>query len=313
MLLGLTLVAGGAGGGWWIYEGAGDRRAPDGIVAASGRIEVERVHLAPATEGRVLRLAVAEGEAVDAGDLVAEIDARVPEAAVAEAEAAVAAARASRAVGQGRLEALQSELALARTEAGRVVRLYDDGAVSRQELDRAETAVERLSAAVRSAEAALEATERQLHAARARREAASVRLTETRLAAPVDGRVDMVLTREGEMASPGRPVVTLLRNGTAKLRIYLPLREAERIGPGAEARVYLDGFPESFFDGRVDWVAADAEFTPRDVHVPDERTTLVFAADVRVVDPDGRLKDGFPADVWLRLDHSAPWPDDPPW
>jgi HlyD family secretion protein len=310
MLLGLTLVA---GGGWWIYEGAGDRRAPDGIVAASGRIEVERVHVAPATEGRVLGLAVAEGEAVDAGVLMAEIDARLPGTAVEEAEAAVEAARAGRAVGQGRLEALRSELALARTEAGRVQRLYDDGAVSRQELDRAETAVERLSAEVRSAEAALEAAERQLHAARARREAAGVRFSEARLVAPVDGKVDRVLTREGEMASPGRPVVTLLRRGTAKLRVYLPLREAERIGPGVEARVYLDGFPGRFFDGRVEWIAADAEFTPRDVHMPDERTTLVFAADIRLVDPDGRIKDGFPADAWLRLDPSAPWPRDPPW
>jgi hypothetical protein len=51
MLLGLTLVAA-AAGGWWIYEGGGRRRTSDGLVAASGRIEVERVHLAPATAGR---------------------------------------------------------------------------------------------------------------------------------------------------------------------------------------------------------------------------------------------------------------------
>lgn len=311
-LVALTVAASGAAGGWWIYEGAGER-APDGLVAANGRIEVERVHVAPGTDGRMLRLAVSEGDVLQAGDLVAEIDARVPGAVVEEAEAAVAAARASHTVSDGRLEALRSELRLARTDAERVRRLYADDAVSRQELDRARTAAERLTAEVRSAAAALEATERRLRAARARREAAGVRLSETRLLAPVDGRVDRVMTREGEMAAPGRPVVTLLRRGTAKLRVYLPLREAERIGPGAAARVYLDGFPERPFEGRIEWVAADAEFTPRDVHMPDERTTLVFAADVRVVDFDGRLKDGFPADAWLRLDPSAPWPDDPPW
>lgn len=299
ILLGLTVAGVLGAGGWWLYERMEARTRPGGIVAASGRIEVETVQVAPSVGGRVLRLAVAESHRVEAGDLVAEIDARVAGATLRETEAAVEAAEANRAATVGRLEALRSELALARTEARRYGELYARDAIARQVVDRAE--------------AAREMADRQARVARARREAAEVKFSETRLLAPVPGTIDRELTREGEMASPGRPVVTLLRAGSAKLRVYLPLREAERIRPGTEARVYLEAFRDRVFEGWVEWVADRAEFTPRDVHMPDERATLVFAADIRLPDPLGVLKDGFPADAYLRAESSAPWPDARPW
>lgn len=313
VLVGLTVAAALVAGGWWAYEDAEARSLTDGIVEASGRIEVERIHVAPAVGGRVLRVAVSEGDRVEAGDLVAEIDDRAAAAALREAEAAVEVAEANRETAGRRLEAVRSEAGLARTEARRYRELFARDAVARQVVDRAEATLERLEAEVRGAEAALEAADRQAKAARARREAVQVRLSETRIVAPAPGVVDREVVRAGEMGAPGRPVVVLLRKGSAELRVYLPLRTAQSVRPGTEARVYVDAFPGRVFQGRVERVSGDAEFTPRDVHMPDERTTLVYAADIRVADPDGTLKDGFPADAWLRTDPSVPWPQGPPW
>jgi HlyD family secretion protein len=51
--------------------------------------------------------------------------------------------------------------------------------------------------------------------------------------------------------------------------------------------------------GVVSWIAAEAEFTPTPVQTREERTNLVYAAKVRVPNPEGRLKIGMPADVRL--------------
>lgn len=139
------------------------------------------------------------------------------------------------------------------------------------------------------------------------------RLDETVVAAPASGRIESELVREGEVAGPGQPLLELLRDGDARIVVYLPLARAGRIAPGTEARVWLDGFPDRPLTGTVSRVSGEAEFTPKDVHMPDERATLVFAVEVRVPDSGGILKDGFPADVQLRMDSTAPWPEEPPW
>jgi HlyD family secretion protein len=83
--------------------------------------------------------------------------------------------------------------------------------------------------------------------------------------------------------------------------------------PGQPARVYVAGERGRFLEGRVERVANQAEFTPRDVHMPDERATLVFAVDIRMTVADAALSDGFPADVYIRWDPSVAWPAAPPW
>jgi len=309
----LTVAAVLVAAGWWLYDELAASDLPDGIVVGNGRLEVERVFVSSSVGGRVLRLAVDEGDRVSRGDIIAELDDRAPAAAVEEAAAAVEAATANRAAAERRIGALESELALAETEGRRYRELFAKDAAPRQAVDRAEAALERLASEVLAARSARDLAERQIGAARARRRAAQVQLDETRVQAPVSGTVDRVLTRAGELAVPGRPLLSLLENGSTKLRVYLPLEAAEQVLPGTEARVYLDAFPDRHFAGAVQRVAEEAEFTPRYVHLPDERGTLVFAVDVRISEQTRLLKDGFPADAYLRTDTAAAWPEGPPW
>jgi HlyD family secretion protein len=67
----------------------------------------------------------------------------------------------------------------------------------------------------------------------------------------------------------------------------------------------VDAFRDRSFAGEVSEVAQQAEFTPKDVHMKDEREKLVFAVKVRLENPDGLLKPGMPADVKIRMDPDA--------
>lgn len=77
---------------------------------------------------------------------------------------------------------------------------------------------------------------------------------------------------------------------------------------GLPAMIHCDAFPDRPVRGTVGFIAARAEFTPREVQTPEERVKTVFAVKVRLDEnPDHRYAPGMPADVVIR------WKDDVPW
>ena len=312
-LLAVVLLSGLVAGGWWLRDRVRGTGVPRGFVVASGRIEARDVRVSAATGGRLLRLAVREGDAVDSGQLVAEIDRRTPEALTASAAAAAAAMEESVIAADRRIAALESQLALARLEAERYATLAARDAAPRQAAERAAATLRQLESEVRAARAARALAARQAEAARAQARAADVQLAETEVYAPVSGTVEDELARAGEMVAPGAPIIRLRRRDEATLKVYLPIADAQRLRPGMEARAYVEGLGDRYVEGHVASVASEAEFTPKDVHVPDDRTTLVFAAELHFANVDGTLKDGFPADAYVRWDTTAAWPMKKPW
>jgi HlyD family secretion protein len=313
VLVAATIAASIVAVGWSLHDRHARDVVPEGILVASGRLEGRTVRVAAQAFGRVTRLAVREGDPLAQGDLIAVIDARDATAAVTGGRAGVAAAEAGAVAAERRVAALEARLELARKEQARYQRLFERDAAPRQAVDRADAELEGVLSELRAAQAAHVLALRQTDVVRAQLESAEVRLAETTIAAPVGGVVTAELARAGETVAPGVPVVAMLMSDDMKLRVYLPLEAAQRVQPGHEARIYVDGYHDRFFDGVVERVASQAEFTPKDVHMPDERSTLVFAVDVRVPNPDGTLKDNFPADAYIRWKHGIEWPTRRPW
>jgi HlyD family secretion protein len=296
--------------------GAARRRAdalPPGIVAASGRVEAREFRVSAGVGGRVLRLLVAEGDAVREGQTVAELDRRTSDAAASGAQALVASAEEQAAAAEEAILALQAQLDLAEIEAIRYRRLYDHDAAPRQAVDRADAAVAQLRRQIHAAHASGRAGLRQVDAARAQARAASVPADETTVLAPASGFVEDEIVRAGEMVAPGMPLLLIARSDPVTVKVYLPIADAQRLRPGTEARAWVEGIRDRWFAGTVERIGTQAEFTPKDVHMPDDRTTLVFAVELRFANPDGTLKDGFPADVYIRWDPRSPWPARRPW
>ena len=295
---------------------AARRRAdalPPGIVAASGRVEAREFRVSAGVGGRVLRLLVREGDTVREGQTVAQLDRRTSDAAASGAQALVATAEEQAAAAEEAILALQAQLDLAEIEAARYRRLYSHDAAPRQAVDRADAAVAQLRRQIHAAHASGRAALRQVDGARAQARAASVPVEETTVLAPASGFVEDEIVRAGEMVAPGMPLLRIARSDPVTVKVYLPIADAQRLRPGSEARAWVEGIGDRWFAGTVERIATRAEFTPKDVHMPDDRATLVFAVELRFANPDGTLKDGFPADVYIRWDPRSPWPGRRPW
>ncbi len=76
------------------------------------------------------------------------------------------------------------------------------------------------------------------------------------------------------------------------MRIYVPETQIGHIRPGLEVPIFVDSFPGRAFHGRVESVASEGEFTPRNLQTADERADQVFASRVRIEDGADVLRAG---------------------
>jgi HlyD family secretion protein len=124
-------------------------------------------------------------------------------------------------------------------------------------------------------------------------------LADARILSPADATVIAKLVQPGELVAGGRPLATLVDLRELYVRVYVPERDIGRVRLGDAARIRIDAFPNRDFAGTVVEIAQRAEFTPKEVHVKDERVKLVFGVKVRIANPEGFAKPGMPADVTI--------------
>lgn len=137
----------------------------------------------------------------------------------------------------------------------------------------------------------------QVEVAQAALKAIQVQLAKLALASPVDGFVLYRSVEAGEVVMAGAPLLTIGRLDELKLIVYIPEERYGAIRLEQTARVTVDSFPGETFQARVVRIADKAEFTPRNVQTEAGRRTTVFAIELALQNPQGKLKPGMPADV----------------
>jgi HlyD family secretion protein len=140
----------------------------------------------------------------------------------------------------------------------------------------------------------------QLAEAQARLEQVKVQLAEGEVRAPSKAVVEVLAVRPGDLLTPNQTVAKLLESDQLWVRIYVPETQVGLLKVGQRARVRADS-PERVFEGEVEQINSQGEFTPRNVQSRDERQHQVFGVKVRVQNPGGALKSGMAADVTLEL------------
>ena len=289
-------------------------------IQGIGTVEYMAVDVAPLIPARVVTVTVQEGDEVRAGQVVATLtntatspEVEVREAAVRRAEAQLrdleAGARGTE------IQQATAQAAMAAAEASQTARdaerarsLFEAGAVSRQEMELAQTRARAAAAqaeALRAATgtvragsrpAAIRAAAAEVEAARAALDAARRAAGELSLESPFSGRVTVRIADPGEVVAAGAPVLTVARTDSLWVRIYLNQTDFGAVSVGDEAVAFLDGDSRRFA-GRVLSLTDRAEFTPRIALTERERADLLFGVKVLLRDTTGTLKAGLPVTV----------------
>ena len=305
--------------GWYAYARYWGNSAQK--LTIYGNVDIKTVNISPRVGGRLESLTVDEGDAVKAGQLLGQLD-RIPyENSLAEAKANVAEQKAQLAlleagfrpeeIAQVRSEVKEATVAAqyAETFYSHMQNLVRTNAVSRDDYDKAKTSRDRTKAALQASRDKLTlyktgSRQQDIDAARARlmqAEAAlakaQLNLDDTRLKSPSDGTILTKVVEPGSMLNPGSPVFTLSLTNSTQVRAYVDEVNLARAVPGAKVHIYIDAKPDAPYTGSIGFVSPTAEFTPKNVQTPEQRTSLVFRLNVIVQDPDAALRQGMPVTI----------------
>ena len=287
-----------------------------------GTLEWDRVSLPAEASEVLLRIAVAEGERVEAGQLLLELDPRRQDARIAQARAEVEQAAAhlaelSNGARSETIDAARADLARNRAELtdaersfSRIAELYQRKQVAIAELDRARAARDQASAATRSAEAQLrELTNgtrpEQLEQAAAALEAARGNLAQLQvgrehlsLRAPRAGLVDALPFKVGDQPPAGAELVSLLVGEQPYARVFTPASIRAQVSVGDVMLVFVEGV-EQPFQARVRSIRSEAAFTPYYALTGDDASRLMYRAELVL---QGEAARQLPAGLPLRAE-----------
>lgn len=313
-----------AGGLWWWLQHT-DKE--DGQLWLYGNVDIREVQMAFRQPGRIAQLQFDEGDAVQAGALMASLDAQPYHDNLALAQAAVWLAEAELQKMQKGLRPQEIEQARAAvnqamavaTEAERNFRrqsnLLSTGASSQRTVESARAARDQADAAVNSAKAALSqasegyrvediaAAEARLASAQASLAQAATALADTELLAPSAGTVIARVREPGSMVSAQSTVYSLSLDAPVYVRAYVGEPDLGRIAPGTRVWVSNDSSTKKY-RGQIGFISPRAEFTPKTVETTELRTDLVYRLRIVIdqVDADAGLRQGMPVTIEVDTD-----------
>jgi HlyD family secretion protein len=243
-------------------------------LVASGRVRVvNRVQLIAQAAGRITQVAVREGQRVQPGDLLAQIDSQEARAAVAEARAAVAQARGrveqlrdvSAVVAREQVREADANFTRAQSELARVDALAKAGVSTIRDVEDARRALD-VAAAARSAARAQQqgvTTEGAdarvaagaLRESEARLAAAQVRLAQTRVVASQGGLILGRQVEAGDIVRAGDPLFELAGDSETEIVIEPDERNLAWIRVGQTGKASADAYPDQVFDAQITYIA----------------------------------------------------------
>jgi len=262
-------------------------------VTASGQVQPQlKVDLSSDITGKIVKLAVKEGQMVTKGQFLLQIDAQQAEAAVQRQDASLASSKAQMAQAEANL--LQAQKSYERTAA---IKKTNPTLISDEQMEQLRTAVD-------VNKALYEAARHQVEQANALLSDARSSLGKTTIYAPMSGRVTRLNVENGETAIMGTlnkdaaTLLTIADMSVLETKVKVDETDVARIAVGDSAVIQIDAFPDTTFIGRVTQIsnsavqataaagaadqAVDYEVTIQLVNIP-EQTRPDFSATAKII------------------------------
>lgn len=271
--------------------------------------------------GRIQKIYFDEGQKVQEGELIAQLDNAPYLAYLKQIEAQIAMQKAHIAklekgyrveeLEKAKAKLLQSDVEKKRLEKEyqRVQRLFETNAISTQDYDNTKAAYDSSKAAYLYAKKSVEllqngyekedilSAKANLAALQAQKDLHTINLQDTKLFSPTEGTILTRIYEEGSIVGPSQNVVEIAKEDAYWVRSYVSEKDLDTIKTGAEVVVWSD-FGKNY-RGKVSFISPIAEFTPKTVQTEDLRTELVYRFRIILQHFDDTIKQGMPVTITL--------------
>lgn len=269
---------------------------------ATGAFEAKEIIVSAEATGKILRFDVSEGDMLQAGQQVGNIDSAQIMLQKESILANAGGIRAQQPDISTQTAAIKQQIATLQNEKQRTENLIAANAANRKQLDDINAQIDvlqkQLSAqtnALRKSNSSLSA---QTNAMEIQAHQLNDRILKSRIVSPISGVVLNTYAEVGELANIGSPLFKIADTDNMILRAYITNDQLSQVKLNQKVKVLTDAGNQTMkpYEGKITWISAKSEFTPKTVQTKNERANLVYAIKIAVKN-DGFLKIGMYGEV----------------
>jgi HlyD family secretion protein len=194
---------------------------------------------------------------------------------------------------------LNEELKTARSEKDRVQNMFSENAATQRQVDQAVGKVNVINQQIKSVGTQNAPIVNEVKSTEVQIKIIEDQIQKSKIINPVKGTVLSKYAEPGEITAFGKPLYKIADISEMTLRVYIgePQLPQVRIGQKVTVKIDLEEGMKDY-EGKVSWISSSAEFTPKIIQTKEERVNLVYAVKI-IVQNDGSLKIGMPAEMWI--------------
>ena len=193
---------------------------------------------------------------------------------------------------------LQAQKAIVQKDFSRISQMKTEGAATQKQFDDVQGQLEVMTQQLKSHQTTINSINQEVNVVCSQMDEVADKLNRCRIVLPSNGTVLQKLAEAGELVATGKPLLKLANLNQVYLRAYVSGSQLSSIHLGQEVTLRIDKNEKELtvLKGKISWISASAEFTPKIIQTKEERIDLVYAIKVAVVN-DGSIKIGMPGEI----------------
>lgn len=199
---------------------------------------------------------------------------------------------------------VQSKLNNLNLNLKRITNLVKGEAAPQKDLDNIKTEVEIAEKQIKQAKIKKKTIWNEQKVLLSQIELLNKQISDCKIKNPVSGIILEKFIENHEFCVMGKPLYKIANLSKLELKAYVSARQLSEITINQSVKIAIDGSDNLiFFDGKISWIASEAEFTPKIIQSPEDRLNLVYAIKISV-ENNGQIKIGMPGEVYFNSQKS---------
>lgn len=265
---------------------------------AYGNFEANETLVSAEAAGKIVRFTVSEGQDLELNQVVGLVDTIMQALQLNEINAQYTRVQANFANIDAQISVARQQKENLETDLKRIENMQESGAATQKQFDDVNGAIKVIDKNIEALQTQKQSIRSELKIIQSKELLLKEQLNKCHIYNPVKGTVIEKYAEQGEITAPGKPLYNIANLDQIILRAYISGAQLHSIKTNQSCKVRIDKGAKKFieFDGTVQWIANEAEFTPKIIQTKEERVNMVYAIKI-LVKNDGSIKMGMPGEV----------------
>jgi HlyD family secretion protein len=265
---------------------------------AFGNFEAVETIVSSETAGKLLVMNVKQGDLLEPGQQIAQIDTTELYLKKMQTEAQMAASATKKQNVSAQINVFKEQKKNVTITQQRITKMFADKAATQQQMDDINGQMNVIDKQIAATNTQFQLIGSEMDVIKRQLDLFNEQLGKCRIVSPIKGTVLETYLETGELATPGKPVLKMADLSSLELKVYVSGVQLSEVKLGSDAKILIDSENKEMqnLSGKITWISSESEFTPKIIQTREERVKLMYAVKI-LVPNDGSLKIGMPGEV----------------